>query len=612
MGHIRFILSICGLILFSCGEARAIPVESLDRSHDWAVKSLHFKGNDHFSGGEIEEILQTKTRLWYAPWRERPRFDPDVFAADLKRIERFYQSQGYYEARVTHDLEVDEEHQLVSPTVIIEENAPVILRQLSIEVTDHPELQAELESLRKEFSLQPGQPFTEESYQQTETRIKDFFYDHGRAYVKIGRKAQVFPEKREASVYYSVTAGPQAVFGETRIEGLEKVMPSVVSNELSYKPGEGFSGKALRESRRNLQELDLFSEIEVEPLTGDPSATVVPVVARVREKPPREIKIGIGYGTEDKLRGQIRWRDNNFFGGARQLEIGFKASFIARELDARFVQPHFLGQNNRFTANFGPRQFEESGYNLNLTRLQPRLERKFSEQFSAFVGYRIEYDQLSQFSNAIFRVLKPFDKKGWLSAWSMGALWNTTDDRNNPTRGSLYSLLLEQAGGPWNGSYDFYKLQGESRWFYPLAKKTVIASRVKLGLADTLDSDKEVPIFERFFAGGSSSVRGFERRRLGPRSPHDDPVGGRSLLEGSIELRQMELWKQLGGVIFIDTGNVSLKAFDPPIAHLKWAAGFGFRYPTPIGPLRLDFGFPFQRQHKDRAWQIFFDVGQSF
>jgi len=389
-------------------------------------------------------------------------------------------------------------------------------------------------------------------------------------------------------------------------------MPSVVSSELSYKPGESFSGKALRESRRNLQQLDLFSEIEVEPQTSDPTSAVVPVVARVKEKPFKEIKIGIGYGTEDQLRGQIRWRDNNFFGGARQLEIGFKASFLAREADARFVQPHFLGQNNRFVANFGPKQFEESNYTLNLTRLQPQFERKFSEQFSAYVGYRIEYDRLSEFSDAIFRVLKPFDKKGWLSAWSMGALWNTTDDRNNPTRGSLYSLLLEQAGGPWGGSYDFYKLQSEGRWFYPVAKKTVVASRVKLGLADTLESDKEIPIFERFFAGGSSSVRGFERRRLGPRTPHNDPVGGRSLLEGSVELRQMDLWKQLGGVIFIDTGNVSLHAFDPPITHLKWAAGFGFRYPTPIGPVRLDFGFPFERQRKDRAWQIFFDIGQSF
>lgn len=622
MGVFPIILANFIALFLICATALAIPVQSLDTSRDWVIKGLDLKGNKHFSSGDIEEILQTKTRPWYTPWRERPRFDPETFAADLQRVERFYQSKGYYEARVSHDLEVDEERQLVTPTIIVEENAPVTLKQLSIQVTDHPEMQAELEALRPEFSLKPGKTFTEEDYQQTEARIRDFFYDHGRAHVKIARKAQVFPDERQADVSYSVAAGPPTVFGETRIEGLDKVTQSVVVRELDYKPGETFSGKALRDTRRNLQQLDLFGEIAVEPDTADESATVIPVVARLKEKPPHEIKIGIGYGTEDQLRGQVRWRDNNFFGGARQLEIGAKVSFIAREIDARFVQPHFLGQNNRFIATLGPKQFVEPAYTLNLTRFQPRFERKFSEQFSAFFGYRIEYDDLTKFSKAIFsfpnparrhgHILDDFPTHGWLSAFGLGALWNTTDDKQNPTRGWSHSLLFEQAGGPWSGSYDFYKITGESKYFYPLAERTILASRVKVGFADNFDGSKEVPIFERFFAGGSSSNRGYGRNLLGPLSPHHDPIGGKSLLEGSVELRQLQLYKQLGGVLFIDFGQVSLHKFDPPVKDLKFAAGFGFRYPTPIGPVRLDFGFPFQPRERDRSWQIFFDIGQSF
>jgi outer membrane protein insertion porin family len=609
-------------ILLNYSAAHAIPVESLDTSRDWAVKGLEIKGNKNFSSGDIEEILQTKTRPWYTPWRERPRFDPDTFAADLQRVERFYQSKGYYEARVSHDLNIDEARQLVTPTIIVDENAPVTLKQLSIQVTDHPELQAELEALRAEFSLKAGRVFTEEDYQQTEARIRDFFYDHGRAHVKIERKARVFPDERQAEVSYSIAAGPPTVFGETRIEGLDKVTPSVVEKELNYKPGQAFSGKALRETRRNLQQLDLFGEIAVEPDTADTSATVIPVVARLKEKPAHEIKIGIGYGTEDKLRGLARWRDNNFFGGARQLEIGAKVSFIAREIDARFVQPHFLGQNNRLIATLGPKQFVEPAYTLNLTRFQPRFERKFSEQFSAFFGYRIEYDQLRDLSKAVFafpdpahprgHILNEFPRHGWLSAFGAGAVWNTTNDKDNPTRGWTHSVFLEQAGGPWSGSYDFYKITGESKYFYPLAERTVLASRVKIGFADNFDGSKEMPIFERFFAGGSSSNRGYGRHLLGPLSAHHDPIGGKSLLEGSVELRQQQIYKQLGGVLFLDFGQVSLHAWDPPINDLRFAAGFGFRYATPVGPVRLDFGFPFQPRDRDRSWQIFFDIGQSF
>ncbi|HEX9443408.1 MAG TPA: outer membrane protein assembly factor BamA [Candidatus Binatia bacterium] len=612
MGKPPLLLLFPLLLLLTSPTARAIPLEALDTSREWLVKDLTLKGNKHFFASELEEILSTKTRPWYAPWRERPRFDPEVFASDLQRIERFYQARGFYEAKVAHDLATDDDRNLVSATILINENPPVLVGRIAIDIDDHPELRAALDRERAKFPLKEGKVFAEDAYQQTAAAIKEFFYDQGRARVEVGRRAEVLPDERRADVFYSVHAGPETFFGPTKIEGLKDVTPDVVERELAYKPGDRFSGKALRDTRRNLLQLDLFGEIDIEPQLAAGETNVVPVAARLREKPPHEIKIGVGYGTEDKLRGQARWRDNNFLGGARQLEVGLKVSFIARELDARFVQPHFLGQNNRFTALLGPRQFDEPGYKLNLTRFQPRFERKFSDRLSAFVGYRVEYDQLSHLSKSTFDVLKPFDRKGWLSAVSLGSVWNTTDDRANPTTGALYSLLVEEAGTVWGGSYDFVKLLGESRWYYPLAEKTVLASRLKLGFADTLDGSREVPIFERFFAGGADSVRGYERRGLGPMSPAHKPVGGRSLFEGSVELRQQQLWKQLGGVLFLDFGQVSLRSFDPPVRDLKFAAGFGFRYGTPIGPLRLDFGFPFQRGRRDRPWQIFFDIGQTF
>jgi len=598
------------LILLACEPVLGLPVESLDTQSEWRVKNLTISGNKQVSDEDLGEALLTKTRPWYAPWRERPRFDPEVFAADLQRVERFYQSRGYYEVKVAHDLTVDNERNLVTAKILIEESAPVTVKRISIEVADRPELNEIVAPLKASLALQEGKVFTEEAYQGTETAIKEFFYDTGRAGVEIRRQAEILPDERQANVFYTVNAGPQAVFGETKIEGLQDVTPDVVVRELAYRPGELFSGKALKESRKNLVQLDLFSEVELKPQLAVSDA-VASIEVRLKEKPPREIRLGIGYGTEDQLRGQARWRHNNWLGGARQLELGAKASFIARELDARFVQPHFLGLNNRFSVTLGPRQFEEPGYTLNVTRLQPRFERKFSERLSAFVGFRGEYDELKEVPRATFRALEPFKHKGWLSALGVGAVWNTTDDRSNPTAGVNYSVLVEQAGGPWSGSYDFVKLQGEAKWYVPLTVKTIWASRLKLGFAEPIAGGKEVPLFERFFAGGGNSVRGFERRMLGPLTRRDDPLGGRSLLEGSVELRQ-QLTKSLGGVVFLDFGQVSARSFDPPIGNLKFAGGFGVRYATPIGPLRLDFGFPFQRRETDRGWQIFFDIGQAF
>ena len=139
----------------------------------------------------------------------------------------------------------------------------------------------------------------------------------------------------------------------------------------------------------------------------------------------------------------------------------------------------------------------------------------------------------------------------------------------------------------------------------------MFASRLKIGFAEPLHGGEEVPIFERFYSGGSASVRGYGRSRLGPLSTSDDPLGGRSLIEGSFELRQ-QFTEKIGGALFVDFGQVSLRSFDVPVDDLRFSAGIGGRYTTPAGPVRLDLGFPFRPPNGDRAWQIHFSIGQSF
>jgi outer membrane protein insertion porin family/translocation and assembly module TamA len=598
------------LALFWLEPLPAIPVEALDSAREWRVKDVIITGNEKFSTGELEEILTTKTRDWYAFWRSRPVFDPAAFAADLERLARFYQAHGYYEAKVSHDLEVDREEGLVVAKIMIHEGEPARVGRISLELVDAPELKPELEALLPKLPLKEGEIFSEVAYQLTETGLKAFLYDRSRARVEVQRKAEVILERREARVFYTVKAGPETRFGSTTIQGLKDVSEEIVSRELTYKPGEPFSGQALRESEQNLRQLDLFSLIRFELENRPQDPTIVPIDVQLAERPPREIRVGIGYGTEDQLRGQLRWRHNNWLGGARKLEIGAKASFIARELELSFVQPHFLGAKNRFLLNLKPHQLDEPGFFLNATRLQSRIERKFTRNLTGFIGHRVEYDRLDDVSSVTIARLEDFEREGVLSGLSMGLLWNKADDPLNPTKGWTLSFAAEQVGGFLGGDFSFYKLQGEAKGYYPLAAKTVFASRLKLGFADPFDGGKEVPLFERFYAGGSASVRGFGRHRLGPLAG-DDPLGGRSLIEGSFELRQ-QFTDTLGGALFIDFGQVSVRSFKLPMDDLRFAGGFGVRYATPIGPLRLDIGFPFRPPRNDASWQIHFSVGQSF
>lgn len=601
------------LFLVWCQPVLAIPVDELDPSRDWQIKRLTMEGNDRLSTGELRDVLVTKTRPWYALWRSFPPFDPASFAADIQRLIRFYQARGYYETTISADLEADESENTVNAHIRINEGKPVIVENIRFEVSDHPELQPALEALGPSLPLAPGKVMTEEDYQQAAAKIKEFFLDQGRARVEVERKAEVIVDESHADVFYRVEAGPPSVFGETQLQGLKDVAPEIVTRELAYRSGERFSNKAIQTSRKDLLELDLFSEVQITPgqSLGDPS--IVPMEVRLEEKSPREIEIGVGYGTEDQVRGQIRWRHNNWLGGGRRLEIGGKFSSIVHEAAINFLQPHFLDRRNRFALSFAEQQLDEPGFLLNATRLQPRLERKFSDHLTGYLAYRAEYDRLDDISPATIQVLKEFRRKGILSGLSLGFSANTADDRLNPTRGWALSFTAEQVGSFLGGDFDFLKLQSEGKGYYPLLPKTVLASRMKLGFAQPFGGRRaEVPLFERFYSGGSNSVRGYGRHRLGPLSTADDPVGGRSLIEGSVELRRELFFPNLGGALFVDFGQVSLRSFDLPIDDLKFSAGLGLSYATPVGPLRFDIGFPFSPPKNDRRWQIHFSIGQSF
>ena len=591
----------------------ALQVDDLDPEKEWRTQALTMTGNVRFSTSELRGEIVTTTRTWYMPWRPHPLFDPIAFKTDLERLTRFYRAQGYYEAQVSYDLQVESEN-LVTVRLSLVEGEPVVVSQLDIEVVDEPTLTPTLDALRPTFAVTEGQAFTEERYQETEAMIKTFLSDqhYGRATVE--RKATVLLEQHEARVRYSVRAGPPTVFGETAIEGQQLVEPEVIARELTYAPGQPFSAAAIETSRTNLLKLDLFGSVrflqEGKETIADPR--VIPLRLRVAEKPFREWQAGIGFGTEDQVRGTFRWRHNNLFGDGRKLDVQVKASSLARNIDVSFIQPYLFGsRKNRFSLTFRPQQLDEPGYLLNATRLQPRFEREISTHLSGYLGYRLEYDQLSDVSASTAQALREFQRKGALSGLGAGLVWSTVDDPLNATTGETLSFSVEQVGGAFGGDFEFLKLQGEVRKYHRLTPRWVLAERLKIGFADPSGQSEEVPLFERFYAGGISSVRGYGRHRLGPISASDDPIGGRSLVEGSIELRR-QFTEKLGGAVFLDFGQVSLKSFEAPVDDLQFAGGFGVLYTTPIGPLLLALGFPFDPPRGDQPWQVHFSIGQFF
>ena len=585
-------------------------LDALDPARQWHVQRIEFFGNKQFDSDELRSAVVTKERPWYRFWEERPVFDPVTFETDLERLRRFYESRGYYSTDLTYDLQVDTENSLVAIRFDIRESEPVLISAIDVDVRDEGQTQNP-PPLPESLPIKRGDVFNEADYQKAEQALRAFLLDKGYAHVKTERKAEVDLDQRKVQIRYSIQPGPLAQFGDTEIKGTDTVEAELISRELTYKAGETYSLKKVVESREKLLALDLFSTVKVGPAETMGTPVVVPMAVEVAEKSHREIKIGVGYGTEDQFRSQFEWRHVNWLGGGRRLSVLAKYSSIAVSGAVNFVQPHFLTPETQGIINLSQVQEEEETYLLNASRFTPRLAHRFSPTLSGFVGYRVEYNKLNDVSAPTVESLGGLRKQGVLSGPSAGLVWNTSDDPFNPKKGEVISLALDQAGAIWGGQYSFYKVTAEAKKYLEVGWQTIFASRLKLGLADAIGSSKNFPLFERFYSGGEKSVRGYGRRRLGPLSASNDPLGGLSLIEGSLELRR-PIWKELNGALFVDFGQVSTRRFDIPVGDLQFSSGFGVSYSTPVGPLRLDIGFPFNPPRGDRPWQIHFSIGAYF
>ena len=636
------VVILFGLVAAPAAPIDALTVDDLDPAKEWRLVALHFNGNTRFSDDELGDALTTKIRPWYLPWRKHTPFDSVAFTTDLERLARFYQSRGYYETGISYELipEEDETDALIAALITITEGEPVHVQELTVQLADqehadrptappfpaqHSQLrqtsaaalsvratfETELPRLRASLPLKEGDIFNEEQYKEAEATLKAFFLERGYGWTEIDRKAEVVLDQHTAQLRYTVDPGPPTVFGQTEIDGLKNVTEDLVTREITYQPGEQFSLAQLKASRAKIVDLGLFHSVQISPAKTDDRPPQVPMRIRVEERPPRDFKLGLGYGTEDQFRGQLEWNNRNWFGGGRRLSSLLTFSALTRSLGLQFVQPYFPTRRSQIVVDITQGQEDEQTFLLNFSRFRPRLEHQFSNTVFAFLGYRLEFGKLNSVSPSTIRGVGGFRREGILSGPTMGVEWNTTEDPFDPKQGGAVSVNADLIRKFWGADYQFYKIIAEIKRYQSIGWNTVLAGRVKLGLADAFGSSSNLPLFERMYAGGQMSVRGYGRRRLGPISDSDDPLGGLSLFEGSVELRR-PVWKALNGTLFVDFGQVSTKANDIPLDDLKFSAGFGLGYATPLGPLQLYLGFPFDPPSGDAPLQVHFSVGQFF
>jgi outer membrane protein insertion porin family len=601
-------VGVFSLVLLHCSRSRASTVEDLRDNETYYLRAVSFSGNHALSDTELTAQSSLKPRPVYQIWKKRPIFDPDAFPTDLKRMRRLYEANGYYRTAISYELGVT--GNLIDVAIRITENEPIRVQRVTIELDGLVVPAAD--PLYKHLRLKPGEVFKEKDYQQSAEALEVVFRNAAYAQVSVTRTAHIKVARGTAQISFDLRPGVKAVFGATRLEGEHAVAADVILRELAYHSGEPFAQRKLDESRDRILALNLFAVVNISPELDARNPHVAPIRVIVKEKPKHAVAIAGGYNTQSQFIAGFEWTDRNWLGGGRQLSLLAQYSNIYSTLDANLRQP-FLFRSPRTTGLLSLREDIQQvpTYNLFGTRLVPRLEYKFAHPITVSVGYQLEYDSLSGVDPSVPRALGGIKSSGILSGLNARLSINTTDDPYNPSSGHVFTIDAMEGGGIFGGDYDFYRIVTELKNYSLIGWGTILATRVKLGFADSLGAKRNYPLFYRFYAGGEGSVRGYPYWRLGPKTSNNVPLGGLSWIEGSVELRH-KLRKQLDGAAFLDFGQLSTDPYHIPINNLRFGAGPALSYETPIGPLRLDLGFPFNKPPGGPNWQIYFSIGQYF
>lgn len=539
---------------------------------------------------------------------------------DVGRLQQALRAQGYFDARVGFTLEDPERAprpgvlERVGEALAEEPEVVIVFRvepgpryrfgELRVELTDNPDgyPQPSPESL----GLVAGEPALTQAVIDAEARLLRQAREAGFALAALGeRDAVVDHATRTMDVTLRLAPGRRASFGEVAFTGAEGVEFSFLRGRVPFAEGQRYDPRLLEEAQRDLFDTDLFSAIIVRPAEELTLEGRLDTTFELRQRPPRSIGFSLGYQTDLGLDARLFWEHRNLLGAGERFRAQADLSLPLQSATTTFVKPDFLRTRQNLLADANLRHEDVEAYEAFSAGAGTALEREFSERLRASLGVALRYVEIEEQDI-------PRERFALLSL--PGRVdWDFADDRFNPTRGGR---VLASAA-------PFVDLLGPSRRFFKTrlthtrylkladAPELVLALRGSVGALFGVSRD-DVPADERFYAGGGGSIRGIGYQLAGPLDEDDEPRGGRSLAEGSVELR-LRLANDLGAVLFLDGGTVFASSLPTGGEEVLFGAGPGLRYFTPIGPLRLDVGFPLNRRGGvDDAFQLYLSLGQAF
>jgi outer membrane protein insertion porin family len=425
----------------------------------------------------------------------------------------------------------------------------------------------------------------------------------------------------KVDVVYQIQEGDLYFVEKVVVRGNTKTKDLVIRRELRIRPGERFDGDKIEKSKQRLENLDYFEEITYDTEPGS-APNRKDLVFRVKEKRTGELSFGGGISSVDNFVGfgEISQRNFDllnwprFTGGGQTLSLRARVGTISQNYELSFVEPYLFNKpvalaTDVFSTDRDNRNvdFDEQrrGFNVTLSKL-------FRDVFRLGSGYTLERVKLDNISTDAPAAVTDFAGVNWLSRWrAIITSFDTRDNIFNPTKGTLLTFNGDLVGTFLGGDQDYYVLQTSGTKYFTLFKKHLLETRLRLGATQGFDQD--VPIFDRFYAGGLGTVRGFNYRRVGPKEA-GDAIGGKTLaianLEYTVPFPYLEAFK---GAFFVDAGHINRRSYRLSFSDISLSIGPGIKIKTPLGPMAFYYGLPIaNRDTEDRNGRFEFSLSRGF
>ncbi|MFI5397381.1 MAG: outer membrane protein assembly factor BamA [Candidatus Binatia bacterium] len=610
------------------GENQVTLTYKVDEGKVVRIEKIVCEGARAFSPRELKRVMQTKEKWFLSFVTGAGNLDNEALKTDIERLTAFYYDHGYIDVKIDEPA-VQRTEKGLNVTIKIDEGDQYKVGTVDV----GGDLLADMKKAREKLSLKPGEIFRTSKLREDINSLTEVYGDQGYAFVNVTPDTDVDRAGKTVDVTYKASRGPEVYIDKIDVTGNTKTRDKVIRRELELGEQERFSGSKLRRSQERLRRLGFFEDVNITTRKAE-SEDRLDLLVDVKEASTGAFSAGAGISSGENYLFNVRLSEINLFGRGQRLVLNADFGAIRRNFSLDFTEPYFL--DTELTAGFSLfnwqlifDQFTRGGTGASVRTLYPfsalgwdalgplpLLDTRFG------LEYRIEDAEIKDVSQAAPTQIRTEQGTSLTSAIIPRLFRDTRNHPFDPTSGSSQDLSVEVAG--LGGQSQFIKAEARGRWYFPFWKSPSLGTFTfstggTLGYGLGYGTERELPLFERYFPGGINSVRGFRILSLGPRNAvwdnyprllNTNPVGGSQQLIFNEEVI-FPIVEALGlkGVVFFDAGNAFSAAQGIDLGEMRMATGGGLRWLSPIGPLRIEIGFPLNPHVGDDKQTVMFSFG---